>query len=134
MIKKSLQTSLKRISYFLDNDIVSEYLIALYDNKVIGFLRVNFGLIKKVSYNNTWKNNFNNDLVGIGPLGIDPEYRKHGIAKHLIKKGCSDAYKKGFTNAMIDWTGLMHIYQKYGFQVWKCYQYTIKKINEGNLK
>ena len=114
--------------YFEDNDIKHEYLLALDGDKVVGFLRVNFGYIKKISYNNTWRNNFDNDLVGIGPLGIDPDYRRYGIAKHLIKKGISDAYKEGFTNAMIDWTGLMHIYQKYGFQVWKCYAYAIKKI------
>lgn len=116
------------LNYFDDNDIVHEYLLALDGDRVVGFLRVNFGLINKVSYNNTWKYNFDNDLVGIGPLGVDPEYRCFGIAKHLIKKSLSDSYKLGITNAMIDWTGLMHIYQKYGFQVWKCYLYTMKKI------
>lgn len=115
-------------SYFLDNDIVSEYLMAVDGEKVVGFLRVNFGFINKVSYNNTWKYNFDNNLVGIGPLGVDPEYRGYGIAKHLIMKSLSDAYKHNITKAMIDWTGLMHIYQKYGFQVWKCYAYTMKKM------
>lgn len=113
--------------YFLDNDIVSEYLIALHDNKVIGFLRCNFGFIKKRSYNNTWALNFNK-LVGVGPLGIAPNYRNNGIAKHLLKKCASDAYKMGYKEAMIDWTGLMSIYQKYGYQVWKCYAYTSKNI------
>ena len=113
--------------YFLDKDIVSEYLIALHNDKVVGFLRCNYGLIKKSSYNNTWRNNFNK-LVGVGPLGIDPLYRKHGIAKRLLLKCASDAYKMGYKEAMIDWTGLMHIYQKYGYQVWKCYSYISKNI------
>ena len=114
--------------YFNDNDIVSEYLIALHNNKVIGFLRCNYGLIKKSSYNNTWRFNFEK-LVGVGPLGINPLYRHNGLAKHLLLKCASDAYKMGYKEAMIDWTGLMYIYQKYGYQVWKCYSYVSKDIN-----
>ena len=115
--------------YFNDGEIVSEYLIALHNDKVIGFLRCNYGLISKVSYNNTWKNNFEK-LVGVGPLGIDPLYRNNGIAKHLLMKCASDAYKMGYKEAMIDWTGLMHIYQKYGYQVYKCYAYVEKEVKK----
>lgn len=113
------------LEYFNDGDIQGEYLICLEDDKVVGFLRLNKNKIKKISYNENWNKRFDT-LVGVGPLGVDPDYRKNGIAKALIFKGLIDSHNEGIKNAMIDWTGLMAIYQKYGFEVWKCYQYASK--------
>lgn len=113
--------------YFSENDIKKEYLIALFNNEVIGFLRVNNQLIKRISYNITWKNNFKK-LVGIGPLGVNKLYRKHGIAEELILFALSDAYNNGYKEALIDWTGLISYYQKFGFQVWKCFSYANKTL------
>ena len=103
----------------------SKNVVCYEDDKVVGFLRLNKNKIKKISYNENWNKRFDS-LVGVGPLGVDPEYRKNGIAKALIFKGLIDSHNEGINNAMIDWTGLMAIYQKYGFEVWKCYQYASK--------
>lgn len=115
------------VEYFDNGEIEKEYLIAKVDNKVVGFLRVNNCLIKETSYNINWKGRFDK-LVGFGPLGVDPEYRHHGIAKMLLYYAISDSYKNGYTDAMIDWTGLVTYYQKLGFETWKCYQYAKKKL------
>lgn len=114
------------IEYFNNGEIVKEYLLAKVDDKVVGFLRVNNCLIKETSYNINWKGRFSN-LVGIGPLGVDANYRHHGIAKMLLYYAISDSYRNGYSDAMIDWTGLVTYYQKLGFEVWKCYRY-VKKV------
>lgn len=116
------------LEYFNDDQIFEEYLIVLDKDKVVGFLRTNKGLIDKISYNINWKERFNK-LVGFGPLGVAREYRHMKIATSLILFAIDDVKKKGYTDILIDWTGLNNFYQKFGFQVWKCYQYGHKIIN-----
>lgn len=115
------------MEYFSNGEIKKEYLLALVDDKVVGFLRVNNGLIKETSYNINWQGRFQK-LVGFGPLGVDPIYRHHGIAKMLLYYAITDSYKNGYSDAMIDWTGLVTYYQKLGFETWKCFKYAKKKI------
>lgn len=117
------------IEYFNNKEIVKEYLLARVEGKIVGFLRVNNGLLKETSYNINWKNRFTK-LVGIGPLGVDANYRHHGIAKMLLYYAISDSYRNRYTDAMIDWTGLVTYYQKLGFEVWKCYRYVKKNITD----
>lgn len=115
------------LEYFDNCDIKEEYLIAFDGEVMTGFLRVNKQKIRKISYNLNWKDRFKK-LVGIGPLGVRPDYRRRKIAKALINKALQDCYKEKYSDALIDWTGLMEIYQKYYFEVWKCYQYASKKL------
>ena len=115
------------IEYFENNQIQKEYLLAIVNNRIVGFLRVNNQLIDEISYNLNWSSRFNK-LVGIGPLGVDPAYRSRGIAKMLLYYSISDSSKNGYTEAMIDWTGLVTYYQKFGYEIWKCYQYANKNI------
>lgn len=115
------------IEYFNNNEVKKEYLLAYVDDKIVGFLRVNNRLINEISYNINWYHRFDN-LVGFGPLGVDKDYRHNGIAKMLLYYAISDSKRNGYTHAMIDWTGLVTYYQKFGFETWKCYQYAKKEI------
>lgn len=115
------------LEYFNNNQIEKEYLLAIVDKKIVGFLRVNNQLIDEISYNINWAERFDK-LVGIGPLGVDSDYRNKGIAKMLLYFAISDSAKNGYSEALIDWTGLVTYYQRFGFQVWKCYCYANKKI------
>lgn len=116
------------IEYFDDNDIKEEYLIAIKDNVVIGFLRINKMLINKISYNIMWANRFEK-LAGFGPLGVALEHRKNGIGSTLLNIGLAHCYNESYSDVLIDWTGLVAYYQKYGFQVWKCYLYASKTLD-----
>lgn len=118
--------------YFEENDIKEEYLLATQNETIVGFLRVNDKRIKRISYNINWQNRFT-DLAGLGPLGVANEKRGNGIAKELMMYAIVDLMNKGIKEIMIDWTGLMAIYQKYGFEVWKCYQYCSKDIINGGI-
>lgn len=117
------------IEYFENGEIEEEYLIVLDRDKVIGFLRTNKNRISKISYNIMWRDRFNN-LLGLGPLGVDKEYRNQGIATNLLLKALEIAKKEGFSNCLIDWTGLLEYYQKFGFETWKCYQYANKQVEK----
>jgi predicted acetyltransferase len=67
-------------------------------------------------------------LGGIGPLGVDIEYRKRNIANNILKTIINELINKKVSEIIIDWTNLMHIYQKYGFEIWKSYTYVYKEI------
>jgi predicted acetyltransferase len=61
-------------------------------------------------------------------LGIDKDHRKQGIFDDMMKYGLFFFKKQGIKEIMIDWTSLMALYQKYGFEVWKDYTYIFKNI------
>lgn len=111
----------------LDKKCFNQYLVAFDGSKVIGFLRISYPTDEVFPYSQTWNNRFEK-LGGVGPLGVDKDYRKQGIANDLLMYGFYQMKVNNITEAMIDWTGLMAIYQKYGFEVWKTYQYTNKTI------
>lgn len=69
-------------------------------------------------------------LGGIGPLGVDINYRKRNIANNILKTIVNELIDNGSTNIIIDWTNLMHIYQKYGFEIWKSYTYVYKELKK----
>lgn len=103
------------LKYEIDFD---NYYLAFDEKKIIGFVRVNDSSNKNISYNITWSPRFNN-LVGIGPLGIDKEYRKKNISKEMINSLLLTIDKK--CDVLVDWTSLMTYYQQFGFEVWKSY-------------
>ena len=69
-------------------------------------------------------------LSGIGPLGVDKNFRKLNIANNILKTIINELLVDGTTDIIIDWTNLMHIYQKYGFEIWKSYTYIYKELEK----
>jgi GNAT superfamily N-acetyltransferase len=104
-----------------------QYLLAFQDGEVIGFMRMSTIEDSMWPYSLTWYQRFNN-LGGLGPLGIDKDHRKQGIFDDMMKYGLFFFKKQGIKEIMIDWTSLMALYQKYGFEVWKDYTYIFKNI------
>lgn len=104
--------------YFKNEINFDNYYLAFDDKKIIGFVRVNDTLNENISYNITWSPRFNN-LIGIGPLGIDKEYRKKNISKEMINSLLLTIDKE--CDVLVDWTSLMTYYQQFGFEVWKSY-------------
>ena len=76
---------------------------------IIAFSRVNRAKTKIIAYNMMWKERFKS-LGGIGPLGVDQKYRKHGFGNDLLQFSISSLRHDGCTEVMIDWTGLMEFY------------------------
>lgn len=127
--KKSLLSFMERnfpgrwtyeLNEYLKNETMfNNYYLAFDKEKVIGFVRVNEPKNENVSYNITWANRFNN-LVGIGPLGIDIDYRGKDISKEMMDSILKEIALNN-RDILIDWTSLLAYYQQYGFEVWKVY-------------
>lgn len=114
--------------YFLNKKENDEkaYIIGLLNGEIISFVRVNTNEMNIVGYNVMWQNRFEK-LGGIGPLGVDKEQRKNGLGKDMMSIAIKDLLNKGCHEMMIDWTGLMELYSKFNFEVWKSYKYMQKK-------
>lgn len=111
-------------TYFSCNSEKSKdcYLIALDGQKIVAFARINSSKMNIVAYNVMWQDRFNS-LGGIGPLGVDKEYRKQGLGRDIVSFAICELQKRGCEEIMIDWTGLMEFYRQFGFEVWKSYKY-----------
>ena len=108
----------------------SDYLICLdSEQNVCGFCRTasyktNINLI---GYSLTWRDRFVK-LGGVGPLGVDRDYRHKNIAYNLLVSAIDKLYSEGCKNLIIDWTNLMDLYRKFNFEIWKTYWYVQTKI------
>jgi len=121
------------IDYFKNGGTGKEYLLCLDNEKVIGFAKVNFPDTEMllISNNLTWRNRFK-ALGGIGPLGIDKDYRKQNLGFDIVAYAINSLNKVNATNIIIDWTGLLDFYRLLGFEVWKSYFYLNKKLKGDN--
>lgn len=104
-----------------------DYLVVYDQEKVIGFVRISTTNVPVYPYHIVWYQKFEN-LGGLGPLGVDRDYRKHHLGSDLIKLGITALLKRGVKEILIDWTGLLDLYGKYGFEVWKSYTAASKSI------
>lgn len=102
------------------------YIIGLKNNEIVSFIRINTYEMDTVAYNVLFQDRFNK-LGGIGPLGVDSNQRKKGLGADMMMVAIMKLKERGICDMMIDWTGLMDIYNKYGFEVWKSYKYMEKK-------
>lgn len=114
--------------YFDAGGTGREYLIAIDNDNVIGFTRVNdqSTLDELINYNLTWRNRFS-ALGGIGPLGVDADYRKQNLGFYMVATAVNSLIERKVSDIIIDWTSLVDFYRKFGFEVWKSYKYFKKK-------
>lgn len=117
------------IDYFQNGGNGKEFLLCLDNEKVIGFAKVNFPdtNILQISNSLTWRSRFK-DLGGIGPLGVDKNYRKQNLGFNIVAFAINELNNKNVSNIIIDWTGLLDFYRLLGFEVWKTYFYLNKKL------
>lgn len=113
--------------YFNKKSINDEnsYIIGIRNSKIISFVKINTYKMDMVPYNVMFQERFEK-LGGIGPLGVDLEERKSGLGLDMLSVAISKLREKGMKEMMIDWTGLMELYSKFGFEVWKSYKYMEK--------
>ena len=113
--------------YYKNETKFNNYFIARDKEKVVGFVRVNRKENENISYNINWYDRFN-DLIGIGPLGVDKDERGKGISKEMISVLLKELADQGKNEVLIDWTSLLVYYQQFGFEVWKSYMKAIMTL------
>ncbi|WP_051556726.1 GNAT family N-acetyltransferase [Alkalihalobacterium bogoriense] len=118
------------VDYFQAGGTGKEFSLLKDKGSIIGFVRHNQLDSPLIGSNLNWAPLFHTPHVGgIGPLGIDPAYRKQGLGEVIVNAAIVALQKSGITTMLIDWTHLVDFYKKFGYDVWKSY-IPYKKINE----
>lgn len=115
--------------YFNNGGTGREYAIALDGNKICAFAKIGFPQTPEPleSYSLTWRNRFKS-LGGIGPLGVDADYRKRNLGYDIVAFANNVLIDNNATEIIIDWTSLLDFYRKMGFEVFKSYLYMTKEF------
>lgn len=118
------------VDYWDNGGTGREYLLCLDNEKIIAFAKVNHPNTLEIlmGYSLTWRNRFDS-LGGIGPLGVNNEYRGKHLGWDIVAKAYNILIEEHASEIIIDWTGLLDFYRPLGFEVWKSYYYLKKEIN-----
>lgn len=113
--------------YFVQGGTGRDYVVVKWEGKIVGFCRINdeYSAWKGPNYN--WAEQFD-QLGGIGPLGVNEDYRKYGLGRAVIEAAEFYLQQRGKKTLFIDWTDLIAFYEKLGYTVWKNYGIFVKQV------
>ncbi|WLD91935.1 GNAT family N-acetyltransferase [Alkalihalobacillus sp. AL-G] len=114
--------------YFRAGGGGSHFLVAKKGGNIIGFVRVNDSESPVLGPNVYWRPLFSEKLIGIGPLGINRQFRKKGYGKAIVDAAIQLAVERNAKHLVIDWTELDTFYRSFGFQEWRQYKQYEKDI------
>lgn len=105
-----------------------EFVVIKEDDKIIGFCRINDKDSPIIASNIYWSSLIDQDLGGVGPLGIAAEKRGLGYGIAIVEAGIAFLRKRDIKTIVIDWTGLVDFYKKLNYEPWKKYVSYSKEI------
>lgn len=106
-----------------------EFIILKREQQIIAFCRINDCKSIQNMYNTNW-DNLSQNLIGIGPLGVDTDYRNLGLGYDVVAYTVNEAIKRDASDIIIDWTGLVDFYALFGFDIFMKYSCFEIKIPE----
>lgn len=109
------------IHYFQKGGTGREFVVLKKDEQIIGFCRINDSDSPLIAQNVYWAPLFDEELGGIGPLGIDSKERKNGYGLAIVEAAVAYLRNRNIHSILIDWTGLVEFYNKLGYEIWQGY-------------
>lgn len=98
-----------------------EYVVLEKGGAIIGFCRINTGRSPLLAQNVYWAPLFEEELGGIGPLGIDEDHRGHRYGIKIVQAAIHFLRELGVRRIVIDTTPFVDFYGKLGYEVWRSY-------------
>ncbi len=68
------------------------------------------------------------EIAALGPIGISPALRGHGLGLALLVRALEQLREWGATETVIDWTDLLDFYARCGFTPWLRYRLAQKDL------
>lgn len=109
-----------------------EFAVLKKDGEIIAFCRVNDKQTSELDQNVYWADLFEEDLGGLGPLGVSADYRGLGLGRAIVEAGVYFLQQRGIQNVVINWTNKDAFYEKLGYKKWKSYGYFNKQIDNSS--
>lgn len=100
------------------------------ENKIIGFAHIYDNKSEFIGPPIYWRKLLPENYGGLGPIGVDKDYRKCGLGLLILYKSLETLKQRDVHNMVIDWTekGILNYYGKFNFEPWKQYIMAAKKI------
>ncbi|WP_192598426.1 GNAT family N-acetyltransferase [Sporosarcina limicola] len=116
------------IKYFEMNGDGREFVIIKKVDRIIGFCRINDADSPSIAQNVYWSPLFEQQVGGIGPLGIDANEQKQGYGLAIVLVAMAYLQERNIETIIIDWTILVEFYEKLDFKPWKTYGIYLKDL------
>lgn len=116
------------VKYFEKGGTGREFVVLKKAEEIVGFCRINDGKSPFIAQNVYWSPLFEDELGGVGPLGVDVNERGNGYGLGIVKAAIAFLRNRGIQRIVIDWTGLVEFYGKLGYKKWKGYQSYRKQL------
>ncbi|MEK4403736.1 GNAT family N-acetyltransferase [Sporosarcina sp. FSL K6-6792] len=116
------------MKYFEMNGDGREFVVVKKKGQIIGFCRINDSHSPFIAQNIYWSPLFEQDVGGIGPLGIDANEQKQGYGLAIVQAAIAYLQERNTETIIIDWTILVDFYKKLDFNPWKIYGVYLKDL------
>lgn len=116
---------------FFEIGMQNRDIVILKDNeKVIGFSHIYDNKSKFIGPSIYWRKLLLDNYGGLGPIGIDEDYRKKGLGLLILYRSLEILKKRNVKNMVIDWTDndILNFYGMFNFLPWKEYRKATKRI------
>ncbi|WP_027625443.1 GNAT family N-acetyltransferase [Clostridium lundense] len=123
---------LEEVKFALNYAINGEDMIVIKDiknDRIIGFSRIYHKKSSIIGPPIYWRKLLGGNYGGLGPIGVDLEYRKKRLGLTLLFKSLEILKNKGVQHMCIDWTDLYKFYGMFNFMPWKSYMHMGKDFN-----
>ncbi|MBO0588132.1 GNAT family N-acetyltransferase [Sporosarcina sp. E16_8] len=116
------------MKYFEMSGDGREFVVVKKKGQIIGFCRINDSHSPFIAQNVYWSPLFEQEVGGIGPLGIDANEQKQGYGLAIVQAAMAYLQQRNIEKIIIDWTILVDFYKKLDFNPWKIYGVYLKDL------
>ena len=113
--------------FLADGGRASDFLLLWKGNEVVGFSRVTLEDSER-SIERFYMHRLAKPWGQFGPLGVGQSVRGMGLGGYLIDASAQHLHKLGVDGCVIDWTGLLELYGKFGFKPFRKYLTLVKPL------
>ena len=90
--------------------------------EIIGFCHAYHRGSRRLGPSVYWRRAIGDRYGGLGPLGLAPAFRGRGLGGALLAMAVGHLHRLGVERVVIDWTTLLDLYGRLGFQAWRTYR------------
>lgn len=114
---------------FFDMGMENRDIVVIKDSsKIMGFCHIYDSKSIAIGPPIYWRGLLGENYGGLGPIGVDAEYRGKGLGLTLLYRSLEVLKSRGIRNMIIDWTDLVEFYGIFNFVPWKQYKRTLKEL------
>ncbi len=106
---------------------ISDYMLWLTERGIDGFARLTFEDSER-PIDRYYMHRLPRPWGQLGPIGVSADTRGKGFGGALLDAGLVHLCDQGVRGCVIDWTGLVDFYGKFGFMPYREYQMLVKQF------